>query len=109
MKDKKVPDSPAKKVESPLKEKVAENGSKADEEEDDDDEVKENGASEEEEDVAEKEQNGDTKGSFWSYNYINNKSISHFISNFHICFRRRRNRQLPEVSQEKIWCCRSRT
>jgi len=65
VKDKKVPDSPAKKVESPLKEKAAENGSAKTEEEDD--EVKENGASEEEEeddDVVEKEQNGDAKGLF---------------------------------------------
>lgn len=57
MKEKKVPDSPAKKVESPLK---AENGSSKVEEDDDD--VKENGASEEEEEDAEKEQNGDTNG-----------------------------------------------
>jgi len=63
VKDKKVPDSPAKKVESPVKEKAAENGSAKTEEEDDD--VKENGASEEEDDdVVEKEQNGDTKGLF---------------------------------------------
>jgi len=65
VKDKKVPDSPAKKVESPVKEKAAENGSAKAEEEDD--EVKENGASEEEEeddDVVEKEQNGDAKGLF---------------------------------------------
>lgn len=60
MKEKKVPDSPAKKVESPLKEKAAENGSaKA---EDDDEGIKENGTSEEEEDVVEKEQNGDAEG-----------------------------------------------
>ena len=60
-----MPDSPAKKVESPVKEKASENGSAKAEEEDD--EVKENGASEEEEeddDVVEKEQNGDTKGLF---------------------------------------------
>lgn len=59
-----MPDSPAKVVESPAKEKVAENGS-AKPEEEDDEEVKENGASEEEEDddeVVEKEQNGDAKG-----------------------------------------------
>lgn len=60
-----MPDSPAKVVESPVKEKVAENGSAKPEEEDDED-VKENGASEEEDDeedvVVEKEQNGDTKG-----------------------------------------------
>lgn len=70
MKEKKVPDSPAKKVESPAKEKAAENGSAKAEEEDD--EVKENGASEEEEDEdVEKEQNGDTKGLFKLYLYIN--------------------------------------
>lgn len=66
MKEKKVPDSPAKKVDSPLKEKAAENGSAKAEEEDDED-VKENGASEEEEDeedVVEKEQNGESKGLF---------------------------------------------
>lgn len=70
MKEKKVPDSPAKKVESPAKEKAAENGSAKAEEEDD--EVKENGASEEEdeEDVVEKEQNGDTKGLFKLYTYL---------------------------------------
>lgn len=68
VKEKKVPDSPAKVVESPVKEKAAENGSAKVEEEDDDDDdddVKENGASEEEEeddDVVEKEQNGDSKG-----------------------------------------------
>lgn len=71
MKEKKVPDSPAKIVESPAKEKAAENGSAKAEEEDE--EVKENGASEEEEDeedVVEKEQNGDTKGLLKLYIYI---------------------------------------
>lgn len=66
VKEKKVPDSPAKVLESPVKEKAAENGSAKAEEEDD--EAKENGASEEEDDVeddvVEKEQNGDSKGSF---------------------------------------------
>lgn len=95
VKEKKVPDSPAKKVESPVKEKVAENGSKAEEEDEDDDEVKENGASEEEEEVAEKEQNGDTKGLFfgsWQFFKLN---INHFLT---LLFRWRRNRQLPKVS-----------
>lgn len=78
MKDEKVPDSPAKKVVTPVKSKAAENGSAKPEEEDD--EVKENGASEEEEEdddeVVEKEQNGDTKGLFKRIWYI---QICNFI------------------------------